>query len=423
MKMSPFSTLLILSLTLPLPACQKVEGQEEEEQQHHAEHKILVTSPVARDVISTQPYVCQIHSRRHIEVCALKGGYVEEILVKEGQVLKQGDTMFSILPTLYRAKLDAETAEVQLAQIEFMNTEKLFQQKVVAQPEVALAQARLAKAQAQMKLAEAELNFATIKAPFDGIIDHQHHQQGSLIEEGDVLTTLSDNDVMWAYFNVPESRYLEYQANKDKGELKIELMLANHTKFPHVGTIGAIEADFNNETGNIAFRGDFPNPDRLLRHGQTGTVLLNRVVKAIVIPQRATYEILAKNYVYVITDEETKDGGRDKNDEVSDEGHVPAENASDEVKDVETHAAEHEQKHDVHDVHDGTKPHGEHGVVRQREIEILGEQDDIYLIKDGIGVHDRIILEGIRQVRDGDEVEYEFVDSEDALDNLKYHAE
>ena len=426
MKISPIRIMIIMSLTLCLPACQKVEGEPpsgvHEEGQHHAEHKILVTGPVAKDVVSTQPWVCQIHSRRHIEVCALEGGYLEEILVKEGQAMKQGETMFTILPTLYKAKLDAEKAEVQLAQIEFTNTEKLFQQKVVAQPEVALAQAKLAKAQAEMNLAEAELNFATIKAPFDGIIDHQRHQQGSLIAEGDVLTTLSDNDVMWAYFNVPEANYLEYQASRDKDALTIELMLANGKKFPQVGTIGAIEADFNNENGNIAFRGDFPNPDRLLRHGQTGTVVVSSVVKdAIVIPQRAKFEILAKNYVYVITNEDATDGRHEKHEKATgDDSDEHAASESDHATYGEKHAADNSRKHVVRD---GGEQHREHGVVRQREIEILDEQDDIYLIKGGIGVGDRIILEGIQQVRDGDEIEYEFVAPEDALNNLKYHAE
>lgn len=355
MKPQPIPTMLMMLLTLSLPACQKVEGETQsgphEQEEHHAEHKILVTSPLAKDVVSTDKYVCQIHSRRHIEICALESGYLEEILVKEGQRVKQGETMFTLLPTLYKARLEAEKAEVQLAQIEFTNTEKLFQQKVVAKPEVLLAEAKLAKAQAKMSLAEAELNFATIKAPYDGIIDHQHHQQGSLIAEGDVLTTLSDNDVMWAYFNVPEADYLKYQASTNKDELKIELMLANHKMFPQAGTIGAIEADFNNETGNIAFRGDFPNPDHLLRHGQTGSVLVSHIVKdAIVIPQRAKYEILAKNYVYVITNEDAKVECRERHDEIkSDEGRVHVAAKSDDAKNGEAHTAVHGQQQKMHD--------------------------------------------------------------------------
>ncbi len=380
MKFSTYLAVILALFCLFLPACDK-----KKEQVHHEQHKILVTSPLVKDMVNTQQYVCQIHSYRHIEVRAMESGYLEAIQVKEGQTVKQGDSLFKVVTTLYEARLDAEVAEAQLAQIEFNNTERLFQQKVVAQPEVALAQAKLTKAKAKVKLSQAELNFANIKAPFDGIIDHQRHQQGSLISEGDILTTLSDNSVMWVYFNVPESRYLEYQARPDKDNVKVELRLANGEKFPQTGKIAAIEADFNNETGNISFRADFPNPDRILRHGQTGTILLSRVVKdAVIIPQRATFEILAKKYAFIV---EGKDGGENDGGE---------------------NAGEH---------------HMEHGVVRQREIVILNELDDIFLIKEGLGANDKIVLEGIRQVRDGEEVEYEFQWPEQALKQLKYHAE
>ena len=275
-------------------------SRSENDQEHR---KIVLTSPKAMDVTITQRYVCQIRSRRHIDVCALENGYLNEIKVKEGQAVKKGDLMFKIVPTLNKAKLDAD--------------------------------------------------FANVKAPFDGIVGRLHEQQGSLIKEGDILTTLSDNSVMWVYFNVPEKQYLEYMANrKQHEEDKIELVLANQTKFPQPGKIGAIEGQFNNENGNIAFRADFPNPDGLLRHGQTGTILIHRKLHdAIVIPQRATFEILDKRYVYVV----------DKDD-----------------------------------------------VVHRREIVIQHEVDDIFVIKKGVGVGDRIVLEGIRQVRDGEKVEYEF---------------
>ena len=103
--------------------------QKHEEEPHQEHHKIVVTSPQAKDVIITQQYVCQIHSQRHIEVRALENGYLEEIPVKEGQAVKKGDVMFKIVPTLYKAKLDAEMAEAQLAQLEFNNTKKLFEEK------------------------------------------------------------------------------------------------------------------------------------------------------------------------------------------------------------------------------------------------------------------------------------------------------
>ena len=398
------------------------------EHAHHEHHTILVTNPIAKDVVTTQQYVCQIHSYRHIEVRALESGYLEAIQVKEGQMVKQGESLFKVVTTLYEARLDAEIAEAQLAEIELANTQKLYQQNVVAQPEVALAQAKLAKARAKVKLSQAELSFANIKAPFDGIIDNQRHQQGSLIAEGDILTTLSDNSVMWVYFNVPESRYLEYQASTDKENIKVELILANGEKFSQVGKIAAIEADFNNETGNIAFRADFPNPDRLLRHGQTGTILLSRITQnALVIPQRATFEILAKKYAFVV--EALPDGTRSDHDDIAHDDNARDDNdedQDDDADDAKPNKIVGEHDHGNGHAHDGGEQahsHGMKGIIRQREIVILNEMDDIFLIKKGLNANERIVLEGIRQVKDGDEVEYEYRTPEQTLNQLKYHAE
>jgi membrane fusion protein (multidrug efflux system) len=353
-------------ISLSLPACSRTHADQTELE----DHKIVVTSPKAKDVIITEQYVCQIHSQRHIKVCALENGYLEEIRVKEGQAVKKGDLMFKIVPTLYQARLDAELAEAKLAELELGNTNRLLKDNVVSKNELALYQAKLDKARAKAKLAQAELNFTFVRAPFDGIVDRLEEQLGSLIKEGEILTTLSDNSVMWVYFNVPEARYLDYMAglgqNKEHG--KIELVLANGSKFPQSGKIGAIEAKFNNETGNIPFRADFPNPDGLLRHGQTGNVLIHRTLNnAILIPQRATFEILDRRYVYVV---------------------------------------------------------GEDDVPHQREIVIGHELEDLYVVSSGLDVKDRFVLDGIRQVRDGVKLEeHEFRDPEQVITNQKHKAE
>ncbi len=412
MTLSPIRALALALLSLPLVGCDEpssAHGAAHSEEGHHGEQRaIIVTSPDVRDVISTQQYVCQIHSSRHIEICALESGYIEPIPVREGQTVAEGDVLFKILPTLYQARYASEVAEAQVAQLEYNNTKKLYEDNVVSQNELALSQAKLAKAVAQMQLAQAELNFTDVKSPFGGIIDRLLRQQGSLVEEGDVLTTLSDNSVMWAYFNVPEARYLEYMGNLngEQNNLKIELMLANGAKFPQSGVIGAIEADFDNETGNIAFRADFPNPDRLLRHGQTGTILVSRPnTGAVVIPQRATFEILAKKYVYVIEEE----AGEAEHQKTEHQGKASA--GSDEAEDGE-HLGDRHAKLTMG-----------HGVVRQREITIESEQDDIFLISNGLTADDRIVFEGVRQVRDGDKVEYEYRAPDDVLRDLKFKAE
>jgi membrane fusion protein (multidrug efflux system) len=361
----------------------KSKGHEEsQEQAHEEQRKITVTSPKAMDVTLTQPYVSQIHSRKHIEVRANAKGYIEEILVKEGQQVKKGDLMFKLLPVVYQAHFDAEQAEAKLAQLELSFTRRLSEGNLpaVSKNEVALNEAKVARAQAKAKLAGAELGFTNVTALFDGIVDRQLLQLGSLVEEGHILTTLSDNSVMWVYFNVPEKNYLEYMADRDehKAEQRIELVLANGSKFPHPGKIGAIEANFNNETGNIPFRADFPNPEGLLRHGQTGTVLIKRVLKdALVIPQRATFELLDKRYVYVV--------------------------GEDHVAHQRLIAVEHE-------LEDTFVVKGGHDV-----------KDNV--IKSGLDLKDKIVLEGVREVRDGDKVEYEFHKPEEVLASQKFHAE
>ena len=323
-----------------------------------------------KDVEITQQYVCLIRSQKHIEVCALDSGYLEEITVREGQAVKKDDPMFKIVPILYKAKLKTKEAEVQTARVKFTNTEKLYKKGVVSDQEVALAKAELERAQAEAELSQAEFNFTTLKAPFPGLVGQLYKQLGSLIKEGEILTTLSDNSLMWVYFNVTERRYLEYMdsLNHDEDQ-KIELKLADGTIFPQNGKIGAIESKFNPETGNIPFRADFPNPKGLLRHGQTGTIMIHRVVKdAVVIPQRATFENLAKRYVYIV----------DKDD-----------------------------------------------VVHQSEISIQseGELDDIFIITKGVKPGDKIVLEGIRQIHEGEKVEFEFRRPEDVLAEMKNPAE
>lgn len=365
MRFSPTVAIVLALFCLTLPACRK-----HEEAHHEAAHKVIATNPESKSVTLTEQYVCQIHSRRHIQVQVLETGYLEEIKVKEGQSVKAGDVMFTVRPILYESKLAAENAEAELAKLQYQYAQKLSAEKVISENEVKLRGAELDKANAEAKLAKAELDFATVIAPFDGIIDRLQQQQGSLVQEGEVLTTLSDNDLMWVYFNVPEARYLEYMADlkQHKGDMKIELVLANGETFGQPGVIGAIEADFNNETGNIPFRADFPNPEHLLRHGQTGTIMIHRAQDdSLVIPQRAVFENLAKRYVYVV----------DKDN-----------------------------------------------VAHQREIVVKNELEDLFVIdKGGIDVNDKIVFEGVRQVRDGEKVECELRRPEEVVAQLKFRAE
>ena len=286
----------------------------------------------------------------------------------EGQFVKKGQLMFKIMPMIYEAEKQKAQAETDFAQIEYENTKLLSDKNVVSPNELALAKAKLNKAKAELLLAQTHLQFTEIKAPFDGIMDHFQVRLGSLINEGDLLTTLSDNSEMWVYFNVPEAEYLNYKAHATpENLLKVNLLMANNQMFKHSGIVKTIEADFNNETGNIAFRATFPNPEKLLRHGETGNVEMPIELKnAILIPQKATFEILEKKYVFVVDKE---------------------------------------------------------NVVHSREITIASEMPDLYVVKSGINENERIMLEGIRKVKDNDKIEYTYEDPKTVLPNLKVYVE
>ncbi|PQJ73685.1 MULTISPECIES: efflux RND transporter periplasmic adaptor subunit [Polaribacter] len=335
---------------------------------HHETAKYLITSPIKQDTIITKDYVSQIHSIKHIEIRALERGYLKHISVDEGQHLKKGQKMFNIMPNVYKAELQKAKAEAQVAEIEYKNTKLLADENVVSKNELAMSKANYDKEKAEVSLAETHLGFTDIRAPFDGIMDHLHVREGSLLDEGELLTTLSDNSKMWVYFNVPEAEYLDYiiSTKRDKKE-EVSLLMANNKLFNQKGIVETIEGEFNNETGNIAFRATFPNPDGILRHGETGSIIMTIPFKdAIIIPQKVTFEILNKKYVYIV----------DKNN-----------------------------------------------TVKQHEIEIGAELENLFIVSKGLSKDDKILLEGIRKVKNNETIATEFVAPNSVLSNLALSAE
>ncbi len=359
-RMALFGTLVSL---LGLTAC-------EHESSAIAEHKskLVVSHPLVRDVAIGRDFVGQIHSNRHIEVRAIEPGYLQEVAVNEGQRVEKGQLMFRVLPLTYTAELQSARAEADVARLEYENTKLLADSDVVSASELALAKAAYEKAKAEVSLAEAHLGFTEIRAPFSGIMDRLHVREGSLLEEGEFLTTLFDNSVLWVYFNVPEADYLDYMASsRNDTPETVALRMANGELFPHAGEIAVIEAEFNNETGTIPFRADFPNPDGLLRHGQTGNVALTTpFANALLAPQKATFEVLDHTYVYVVD-------------------------------------AEHR--------------------VSQRRIEIGEEIEDMFIVVGGLREDDMIVVEGLRHVRDGQTIEFEYAEPAQVLASLKLPAE
>ncbi len=351
---------LLALLSLASCTTKKVEKEEVE--------KFTVTNPAVIDTSFTKEYVSQIKSVRNIEIRAQEKGYLQNIYVDEGQYVQAGQVLFRIMPKMYEAELKKAQSEGQAAEIELQNTKTLVAKNVVSKNEQAMAQAKLAQAKAEIEMAKLHLSFTEIRAPFAGTIDRLPKKLGSLIDEGELLTSLSDNTRMFAYFNVSEPEYIDYQQNvKDRGDSQVQLLLANNEKLKYKGKVEVIEGEFDNETGNIAFRANFPNPDKLLRNGETGKVLMSVPVrKALIIPQKATYEIQDKKYVFIV----------DKT-----------------------------------------------GHAHSKEITIKGELPDLYVVAEGLDVNDNILVEGVQKVNDNDKVATVYEDPKKVISGLKLKAE
>lgn len=327
----------------------------------------ISTYPVVQltviDTTLEKEYVAQIQSVKNVEIRSQANGFIKKIFVDEGQFVKEGQLLFQLNAERYQNEVEKSTAvvgsaqaEMAAAEVEVRRVKILADKNVISKTELELAEAKykiarakVAEARANQSNAQLMLSYAYVKAPFSGVINRIPLKLGSLVNEGSLLTTISDVQSMYAYFNLSEREYLQYIDSKKKDSAQhsndVYLALADGKKFPLMGKIETMETEINSSTGSLAFRARFQNMDGMLKHGSTGKILLTTWTNDVVlIPQKSVFEIQDKNYVYVI----------DQNNKVSIKNIVPGARAG-----------------------------------------------NAYLIKDGLTSGDRILYEGSQTVREG----------------------
>jgi RND family efflux transporter MFP subunit len=282
------------------------------------QEKFPVTEVVKIDTFSYTDYVTEIHALQNVEIRARLKGYLDKFHIDEGVYVKKGQLLFSINNKEYveelakaRAIYKSRIAQVNAAELELKNVFKLAEKKIVSSIEIEIAKNKLEAEKAYLEEALAnktnakhKLENTKIRAPFNGIINRIPHKIGSLIDEGTLLTSISENDEVYAYFDLSEKEYLNYARNIEKDSVNskvVALILADGKEHSYKGMIETIEGEIDESTGNIAFRARFKNSSKILKHGASGKIrLLKKYDNAIVIPQKSTFEVQDKLYVYVL---------------------------------------------------------------------------------------------------------------------------
>ncbi len=319
-----------------------------------------IARPETRDIVISHEYVADIRAARHAEIRSRYFGIIEAVAVDEGQAVKHKQRLFTINArsrkqelAVSRAASVAVSAELEAAQQEVANVQLLADKNVVSPAELARAKSKVQMLEARLEQAKAatgrtavEVDRAEIRAPFDGVVNRIPFKAGSAVDETVELTTISDTREVLAYFAVAEREYLEHvRATGSAAPRTVRLRLADGSLFEETGTIDAVTSEIDAATGTIMYRARFANPSGLVKHGSSAKVVLETTLKAaLVVPQKATFEVQGNVYLYTV-------------------------DAS--------------------------------GIAHARKLEIRERVDDIYVLEAGLAADERFVVEGVQKIKDG----------------------
>jgi len=266
-----------------------------------------------------------IKGKTDIDIRPQVTGFITKVCVDEGQHVRKGQTLFIIDQVQFQAAVDQASANVNsaksavsTAEITEKNKRMLLDKNIISQTEWQLAENQLAQAKAALAQAEAalvtarkNLAYTVVNAPSDGVVGVIPNREGSLASPSSAqpLTTISDNSKVYAYFSLSEKDILDLTgdgATVDEGVKAlpaVKLQLADGSMYPLEGKVATVSGVIDNSTGAASARALFDNPSGMLRSGNTGQIIIPRnSVGALVIPQKATYELQDRRYVYTLND-------------------------------------------------------------------------------------------------------------------------
>jgi len=274
-------------------------------------------------------YSATIRGRQDIDIYPQISGKITSVRVKEGEVVRKGQTLFVIDRVPYEAALRVAEANlaaakvgVESAELEYNSTKELFENDVVSSYELQQslnslhsAQATLAQMEAQQIDAANNLSYTEVTSPSNGVVGTIPYREGALVSASMAtpLTTVSDNSEMYVYFSMDENSLLDMlqqygSVEKALAQMPdVQLQLSNGSIYNHTGRVESISGVISQTTGTVSLRAIFANPDRLLHSGANGSILFpEHYDNVITIPQESTFELQDKVLVYKVVDGVTR---------------------------------------------------------------------------------------------------------------------
>jgi membrane fusion protein (multidrug efflux system) len=287
------------------------------------EYPVLTVEP--RQTTLFTDYPATIEGQQNIEIRPKVDGYIDAIFVDEGATVKEGQVLFRISAPQFEQEVRTAQADIKIAQadvnaanMQVSKVRPLVEKNIISRYELESAeyalqsrQAALAQSRARLVNARTNLGYTSVTSPVNGVVGTIPYKIGSLVNANTVqpLTTVSNIGNIYAYFSVNEKQSLEFSKNTKGATITerlatlppVTLLLSDGSEFPQKGRIETASGLISTETGSVRVRAAFPNPGNIVRSGSSGTVRMPQEVEsALLIPQKATYELQGKKFVYKV---------------------------------------------------------------------------------------------------------------------------
>jgi membrane fusion protein (multidrug efflux system) len=298
MKKINLYSIATLCLAFVLSSC----GNKQEQQVAQAPPESFPVAQIQnKTVTGYQEYPTNIEGVINSDVRAKTSGYIQQVLVDEGQKVRKGQVLFKLETQSLSQDAGAAKARINVAQVEVDKLIPLVEKNIISPVQLETAKANVAQAKANYSSIVASIDYATVKSPVDGYVGAIKFREGSLVSPSDPnpLTTVSDISKVYAFFSLNETQYLDFLQHAEGKNLKeklanfpeVNLILANGSMYSEKGKIQTSSGQINQNTGTVSFRAIFDNPNQLVTNGNSGKIQIPTIYESVtVIPQAATYE-------------------------------------------------------------------------------------------------------------------------------------